>query len=67
MGKSRVEWERIGQVTIGIGGFGVRFRDLIVKESEAAFEDGVVGTSFLKNFRVRIDFARMILRLETGS
>ena len=65
MGKSRVEWERIGKISIGIGGFGVRFRDLIVQASDAAFEDGVVGTSFLKNFRVRIDFARMILRLET--
>lgn len=64
MGKSRVEWERIGRITIGIGGFGVRFRDLIVQKSDSAFEDGVVGTSFLKKFRVRIDFARMILRLE---
>jgi hypothetical protein len=67
MGKSRVEWGRIGKISIGIGGFGVRFRDLIVQESDAAFEDGVVGTSFLKNFRVRVDFARMILRLETES
>lgn len=67
LGKSRVEWGRIGKITIGIGGFGVRFRDLIVQEEGAEFEDGVVGTSFLKNFRVRIDFARMILRLEAGS
>jgi predicted aspartyl protease len=64
LAKSRVEWERIGTISIGIGGFGVRFRDLIVQQADAAFEDGVVGTSFLKNFRVRIDFARMILRLE---
>lgn len=66
LGKSRVEWGRIGEITIGIGGFGVRFRDLIVRESDAAFEDGVVGTSFLENFRVRIDFSRMTLRLETA-
>ena len=65
LAKSRVEWERIGKITIGVGGFGVRFRDLIVQKADAAFEDGVVGTSFLKNFRVRMDFARMILRLET--
>jgi hypothetical protein len=65
LAKSRVEWERIGKITIGIGGFGVRFRDLIVQKTDTAFEDGVVGTSFLKNFRVRMDFARMILRLET--
>jgi hypothetical protein len=67
IGKSRVEWERIGEITIGIGGFGVRFRDLIVQNSDTAFEDGVIGTTFLKNFRMRVDFARMILRLETGS
>lgn len=64
LAKSRVEWERIGKITIGIGGFGVRFRDLIVQQTDAAFEDGVVGTSFLKHFSVRMDFARMILRLE---
>ena len=67
MGKSRVEWERIGKITIGIGGYGVRFRDLIVQQTDGAFEDGVVGTSFLKNFRVRIDFGRMILRLEADA
>ena len=67
MGKSRVEWQRICKITIGVGGFGVRFRDLIVQNSDTAFEDGVIGTSFLTNFRVRIDFARMILRLETES
>ena len=64
LAKSKVEWERIGKISIGIGGFGVHFRDLIVQETDTAFEDGVVGTSFLKNFRVRLDFSRMILRLE---
>ncbi len=64
LGKSRVEWERIGKIAIGIDGYGIRFRDLIVQKTDAAFEDGVVGTSFLKHFRVRMDFARMILRLE---
>ncbi|MEP6994101.1 MAG: pepsin/retropepsin-like aspartic protease family protein, partial [Acidobacteriota bacterium] len=67
MGKSKVEWERIGRITIGVGGFAVRFRDLIVQKTDAAFEAGVIGTSFLKNFRVRVDFARMILRLENTS
>jgi hypothetical protein len=64
MAKSKVEWERIGKISIGIDGFGVRFRDLIVQKTDNAFEDGVVGTSFLKNFRVHMDFARMVLRLE---
>jgi hypothetical protein len=64
LAKSRVEWERIGKIAIGVDGFGVRFRDLIVQKTDTAFEDGVVGTSFLKHFRIRLDFARMILRLE---
>ena len=64
IGKSRVEWERIARITIGVGGFAIRFRDLVVQETDTAFEDGVIGTSYLENFRVRIDFARMILRLE---
>jgi hypothetical protein len=64
LAKSRVEWERIGKIAIGIDGYGIQFRDLIVQQTDAAFEDGVIGTSFLKHFRVRMDFARMILRLE---
>jgi hypothetical protein len=64
MAKSKVEWERIGKIAIGVDGYGIRFRDLIVQKTDAAFEDGVIGTSFLKHFRVRMDFARMILRLE---
>ena len=64
MAKSKVEWERIGKISIGIDGFGVRFKDLIVQKTDNAFEDGVVGTSFLTNFRVHLDFARMVLRLE---
>jgi predicted aspartyl protease len=66
MGQSRVEWERIARITVGVGGFGIRFRDLVVQEADGAFEDGVIGTSYLQNFRVRIDFARMILRLEAS-
>jgi hypothetical protein len=64
LAKSRVEWERIGKIAIGVDGYGIRFRDLIVQQTDTAFEDGVIGTSFLKHFRVRMDFARMILRLE---
>lgn len=66
IGQARVEWERIGRITVGIDGYAIRFRDLVVQEADAAFEDGVIGTSYLENFRVRIDFARMILRLESN-
>jgi hypothetical protein len=64
LGRSQVEWGRISDVTIGIAGFGARFRDLAVKEDDTAFEDGIVGTSLLENFRVGVDFSRMVLTLE---
>jgi hypothetical protein len=67
IGKTQVEWGLIREVSIGIGEFAVRFRDLVVKDDEDAFESGIVGTSYLQNFRVRLDFARMILTLESGS
>ena len=48
-------------------GFGVRFRDLAVKEDDEALESGIVGNSFLSNFRVSLDFARMVISLERRS
>jgi predicted aspartyl protease len=67
LGKTQVEWGRIQEVTIGLAGYGARFHDLAVKEDDSAFEDGVIGTSLLQHFRVRIDFARMVLTLDEGS
>ncbi|HEY3202420.1 MAG TPA: aspartyl protease family protein [Thermoanaerobaculia bacterium] len=67
IGKTHVEWGLIREVSIGIGEFAVRFRDLAVKDDEDAFESGIVGTSYLQNFRVRLDFARMVLTLERES
>ena len=67
LGKTQVEWGRIQEVTIGLAGYGARFQNLAVKEDDSAFEDGIVGTSLLQYFRVRIDFARMVLSLDEGS
>lgn len=64
LGKTQVEWGRVSEVTIGLAGYGARFQDLAVKEDDGAFEDGIVGTSLLQHFRVRMDFARMVLTLE---
>ena len=63
LGKTEVEWGRISEVTLGIAGYGARFRDLAVKEDDSAFEDGVIGTSLLEHFSVEIDFSRMLLTL----
>jgi predicted aspartyl protease len=64
LGKSQAEWSRVDAVTIGLSGFAVRFGNLVIKEDEGALEDGVLGNSFLKNFRVRLDFQAMRITLE---
>jgi hypothetical protein len=64
LGKTQVEWGRIQEVTIGLAGYGALFQDLAVKEDDNALEDGIVGTSLLQYFRVRVDFAHMVLTLE---
>jgi hypothetical protein len=63
LGRSQAEWSRVDDVTIGVAGMAVRFRNIVVKEDEGALEDGIVGNSFLKNFAVRIDFRRMQVTL----
>lgn len=64
LGKSQAAWSRVDSVTIGLSGFAVRFHNLVVKEDDGALEDGILGNSFLKNFRVAIDFKRMRMTLE---
>jgi hypothetical protein len=66
LGHSQVEWGRISDVTIGLAGWAARFQDLAVKDDDTAFEDGIIGTTLLEHFRVRIDPARMVLSLEDG-
>jgi len=63
LGKSEAAWSRVDAVTIGMSGFAVRFRNLVVKEDDGALEDGVLGNSYLKNFHVLIDFRQMRLVL----
>ncbi|HTY42130.1 MAG TPA: aspartyl protease family protein [Thermoanaerobaculia bacterium] len=67
LGKTQVEWGIVSEVTLGIAGWGARFRDLAVKEDDSAFEDGILGTSLLGRFVVGMDFSRMVLTLENGS
>jgi hypothetical protein len=64
LGQSSVEWGIVREVTLGVAGYGARFRTLAVKEDDDAFEDGVLGNSFLKYFRVKIDFSRMVFSLQ---
>ncbi len=64
IGRSQVEWGKVSRVAIGIDGFLLRFQDLVVRDDDEASEDGIVGASLLKNFKVRLDFRRMRLSLE---
>ncbi len=64
IGKSRVSWGKISNVTLGVGAWMVRFRDIVVKEQADGLEDGILGTSFLANFDVEIRFGAMTVALE---
>jgi predicted aspartyl protease len=64
IGKSRVSWGKISNVSLGVGAYMVRFRDIVVKEEGGGLEDGILGASFLANFDVEIRFGAMTLTLE---
>ena len=64
IGKSRVSWAKISNVTVGVGAYMVRFRDIVVKEEADGIEDGILGESFLSPFDVEIRFGAMKLSLE---
>jgi hypothetical protein len=64
IGKSRVSWAKISNVTVGVGAYMVRFRDIVLKEDADGIEDGILGASFLSPFDVEIRFGAMTLTLE---
>ncbi|MGE5276375.1 MAG: aspartyl protease family protein [Acidobacteriota bacterium] len=64
IGKSRVAWGKVGRILVAVDGRRLRFRDMVVAETEETLEDGVLGSSALLHFRVTIDFGSMRLRLE---
>jgi len=64
IGQSRVSWAKISNVTLGVGAYMVRFKDIVVKEEADGIEDGILGASFLSPFDVEIRFGAMTLVLE---
>jgi hypothetical protein len=64
IGQSRVSWGKISNVSVGVGAWAVRFKDIVVKEEGEGIEDGILGASFLSNFDVEIRFGAMTLALE---
>lgn len=65
IGKARVEWGKVRRVALGMDGYLLRFQDVVIAELDTPLENGVLGTSFLRHFRVTVDFEKMRLRLET--
>lgn len=62
LGGARKYGEKIGAVELGVAGWGANYEALPLYEHDSsAF--GIVGQSFLKHFRVVIDFGRMRLDL----
>ena len=62
LGGARKYGEKIGAVELGLAGWGATYETLPLYEHDSsAF--GIVGQSFLKHFRVVIDFGRMRLDL----
>lgn len=62
LGGARKYGEKIGAVELGVAGWGATYETLPLYEHDSsAF--GIVGQSFLKHFRVLIDFGRMRLDL----
>lgn len=64
IGKSRVSWGKVSNVTVGADGWMVLFRNLVLKEEADGLEEGVLGSSFLSRFNVEIRFGAMRLTLE---
>ncbi len=64
IGRSRVSWAKISNVTVGVSAYMIRFKDIVVKEESDGIEDGILGASFLSPFDVEIRFGAMTLVLE---
>lgn len=62
LGGTRKYGEKVGAVELGVAGWGATYKTLpLFEHDSSAF--GIVGQSFLKHFRVVIDFGRMRLDL----
>ena len=64
IGKTRVSWAKVSNITLGVDRYAVWFRDLVVNEGADAIGDGIIGMSFLSPFDLEIRFSRMTLSLQ---
>ncbi len=64
IGKTRVSWSKVSNITLGVGRYMVWFKNLVVNEGGDTLGDGILGMSFLGRFDVELRFGRMTLLLE---
>lgn len=64
LGGARKQGLKIEKITIGVDKWAGTFRDIPLYRSEKTGTLGIVGSDFLRNFRVVIDFGRMRVDLE---
>ncbi|HQR44842.1 MAG TPA: pepsin/retropepsin-like aspartic protease family protein [Thermoanaerobaculia bacterium] len=64
IGKTQVSWSKVSDITLGLGRWGVWFKNLVVNEGGDAIGDGIVGMSFLSPFDLELRFSLMTLSLE---
>lgn len=58
IGKAKVEYRKIEDTTIGLGGYKVWYSNIISKRENIKYVDGILGNDFLENFKVIMDFPK---------
>jgi len=63
IGKSRSQWGKISHVTLGVDWYQVFFEDILMTDDRDTPDDAVLGSTFLENFIVTLDFGRLHARI----
>jgi hypothetical protein len=63
IGKAKVSWSKVSNITLGVGRYMVWFKDLVVNEGSDTIGDGIIGMSFLSPFDVELRFSRMTVTI----
>ena len=64
IGQSRSTWGKVSDITLGADAWQVRFDDLLFTDDAETLDDAILGSTFLENFIVTIDFGHLRFVLE---
>ncbi len=59
IGKSRSQWGKISEITLGVDAWQVFFEDVLMTDDSETADDAIVGSSFLDAFVVILDFGHL--------